>query len=68
VMAQIQSLRGGRDNDPDFFSRMKGAGVWAQLLCTRFRLACRKLGLNEQHITLRTDLFCPPEGDQLRLI
>jgi DNA repair photolyase len=68
VMAQIQSLRGGRDNDPDFFSRMKGAGVWAQLLRTRFRLACRKLGLNEQQITLRTDLFCPPEGDQLRLI
>ncbi len=68
VMAQIQSLRGGRDNDPDFFSRMKGAGVWAQLLRTRFRLACRKLGLNEHQIILRTDLFCPPEGDQLRLI
>ena len=68
VMAQIQSLRGGRDNDPDFFSRMKGAGVWAQLLRTRFRLACRKLGLNETRAGLRTDLFRPPAGDQLRLL
>lgn len=68
VMAQIQSLRGGRDNDGQFFSRMKGAGVWAQLLRTRFKLACRKLGLNDASVTLRTDLFCPPEGDQLRLL
>jgi hypothetical protein len=67
-MAQIQSLRGGRDNDGQFFSRMKGAGVWAQLLRTRFKLACRKLGLNDASVTLRTDLFCPPEGDQLRLL
>ncbi len=67
VMAQIQALRGGRDNDPAFHSRMKGAGIWAQLLRTRFRLACRKLGLNETHPVLRTDLFRPPQGDQMQL-
>lgn len=45
VMATIQSMRGGRDNDPDFHSRMKGRGPWADLLRTRFTIARRKVGL-----------------------
>ncbi|WP_174274271.1 PA0069 family radical SAM protein [Sphingomonas bacterium] len=68
VMATIRSIRGGRDNDPDFFTRMKGQGPWADLLRTRFTIACRKLGLNRERLALRTDLFRPPEGDQLRLL
>ena len=67
VMATIQSIRGGRDNDPDFYSRMKGQGPWAELLRTRFRIACAKLGLNRERMALRTDLFRAPEGDQMRL-
>ena len=65
VMATIQSIRGGgRDNDPDFFTRMKGSGPWADLLRTRFQIACRKHGLNRERIALRTDLFRPPRGAQ----
>jgi DNA repair photolyase len=65
VMATIQSLLGGgRDNDPGFFTRMRGQGVWAELLRTRFRLACRRLGLNSERRQLRTDLFRPPAGPQ----
>ncbi|KQR83970.1 PA0069 family radical SAM protein [Sphingomonas sp. Leaf343] len=64
VMSVIQSLRGGRDNDPEFFTRMKGAGPWAELLGTRFRIACRKHGLNKERIALRTDLFRAPAGPQ----
>lgn len=64
VMATIQSLRGGRDNDPDFHTRMQGQGAWAQLLQTRFRIATRRYGLEGERITLRTDLFRPPAGDQ----
>lgn len=64
VMATIQSLRGGRDNDPDFFSRMRGQGPWADLLRTRFALACRRHGLEHRRMTLRTDLFRPPAGRQ----
>ena len=37
VMAIVQSMRGGRDNDPEFFTRMKPQGVWADLIRTRFR-------------------------------
>ncbi len=64
VMAIIQSLRGGRDNDPGFGTRLRGSGPWAALTHTRFTIACRKLGLNRDRITLRTDLFKPPAGPQ----
>jgi DNA repair photolyase len=68
VMAIIHSLRGGRDNDPHFFSRMRGSGPWADLLRTRFAKAALKYGLPNEKWPLRTDLFRPPEGDQLRLL
>ena len=68
VMATIQSMRGGRDNDPNFMTRMRGQGPWADLLRSRFDIACRKLGLNRERLALRTDLFRPPEGDQMRLL
>ena len=68
VMATIQSLRGGRDNDPNFFSRMRGQGPWAELLKTRFEKAVARYGLPQSRFDLRRDLFRPPEGDQLRLL
>ena len=68
VMATIRSLRGGRDNDPAFFSRMRGQGVWADLLATRFDKAAKRFGLAQARFNLRTDLFEPPAGDQLRLL
>jgi DNA repair photolyase len=68
VMHIIQSLRGGRDNDPDFFTRMRGQGPWADLLRTRFARAVKAHGLNREKRPLRTDLFEPPRGDQLRLL
>ena len=68
VMATIRSLRGGRDNDPDFFSRMRGQGPWADLLRTRFEIACKRYGLRQAKFPLRTDLFRPPEGQQMRLL
>ena len=67
-MATIRSLRGGRDNDPAFFSRMRGQGVWADLLATRFEKAAKRFGLAQARFNLRTDLFEPPAGDQLRLL
>ncbi len=64
VMATIRSMRDGRDNDPAFFTRMRGAGPWAELLRTRFHIACKRLGLNAERISLRSDLFRPPRGSQ----
>lgn len=68
VMGILHDLRGGRDNDPEFGSRMRGQGVWADLLRTRFRKACQRLGLNMgERIALRTDLFRRPAGNQMEL-
>ncbi len=64
VMATIQSLRGGRDNDPNFHTRMRGQGPWAELLRTRFRIAAKRFGLDRPFPPLRRDLFRPPAGDQ----
>ena len=68
VMATIRALRGGKDNDPNFFSRMRGRGPWAELLKTRFEKASRRFGLRNAKFPLRTDLFTPPEGAQMRLL
>jgi DNA repair photolyase len=64
VMAIIRSLRGGRVNDPDFFTRMQGSGPWADLMRTRFRIAVRRLGLDKGRTPLRCDQFRPPRGPQ----
>ncbi|WP_333571858.1 PA0069 family radical SAM protein [Sphingomonas sp.] len=64
VMATIQSIRGGKDNDPGFFTRMRGQGPWAELLRTRFSRAVTRYGLDGERMRLRTDLFRPPAGPQ----
>jgi DNA repair photolyase len=68
VMSIIREIRGGKDNDPNFFTRMRGQGPWADLLRARFQRAVKKHGLNQDKRPLRTDLFEPPQGPQLRLL
>ncbi|HEV2078633.1 MAG TPA: PA0069 family radical SAM protein [Allosphingosinicella sp.] len=68
VMSIVRSIRGGRDNDPNWFTRMQGSGPWAELLKTRFRIAAARHGFNKEKLQLRTDLFRPPEGPQMRLL
>ncbi len=65
VLSRLKGLRGGRLNDPRFKHRMKGSGFEADLMKQRFVNLCRRLKLNQQQVQLKTDLFRPPEGDQL---
>jgi DNA repair photolyase len=67
VMQIIQSMRGGRDNDPRFGSRMRGEGAYAALIATRMEKARLRHGLNGTRVQLRHDLFEPP-GGQFRLL
>jgi DNA repair photolyase len=69
VMGRVRELHGGRDYDPEFGTRMRGQGLWADLIHRRADLARRRLGLEEGLPQLRTDLFAPPAkaGDQLSL-
>ena len=61
VMSLIRQMRGGRDNDARFGSRMRGEGVYADLIAQRFRLACRKFGLGRsRELTLDVSQFIAP--------
>lgn len=63
VMNRIRDLRGGKENDPQFGSRMTGTGIYAQLIHRRFELACKRLGLNESKHTLDSTQFRAPESN-----
>jgi DNA repair photolyase len=61
VMSIIRAMRGERDNDPNFGTRMHATGPVAQLIRQRFKLACRRLGFPERgQYELPTHLFRPP--------
>ncbi|MFB0611591.1 PA0069 family radical SAM protein [Aurantiacibacter poecillastricola] len=69
VMSIVRSIRQGRDNDPDFFTRLKPSGVWADLFRARFRIACKRAGIGKPGFELDTVAFRPPQsGDQLQLL
>jgi hypothetical protein len=69
-MSLMRQMRGGRDYQSQFGTRMRGTGELAELLAHRFRTACRRLGLNENRPRLDTTLFrIPPEDNpQLSLL
>ena len=46
VISIVRQIRGGRDNDPNFGTRMTGTGNYADLIEKRFDIACRRFGLN----------------------
>jgi len=62
VMSRVHEMREGRDNDPNFGSRMRGTGLFAELLRRRFQVARDRLGLagHAMVFELDTSLFCPP--------
>ena len=61
VMARVADLRAGRDNDPAFGTRMSGQGAFAGLVRQRFKVACRRLGLDDRYdLPLPTHLFQRP--------
>jgi DNA repair photolyase len=61
VMSIVRGMRGERDNDPNFGTRMKAIGPFAELMRQRFRLACRRLGYAaHQKPDMPTNLFSPP--------
>jgi len=62
VMSLIRSMRAGRDNDPRYGARMRGSGPIADLLSTRFRIACQRLGIDTSRSDAgqRTDCFRAP--------
>ena len=46
VMSIVRQSREGKANDAQFFSRMRGKGLFAEMIAQRFKLATARLGLN----------------------
>jgi DNA repair photolyase len=74
VISIVKQSRGGRENDPNFGSRMTGSGNFVDLIGKRFDLACRRFGLNseENHMASRNGLDCslfrpPSSAGQMKL-
>lgn len=57
VMSLIRSMRDGKDYDSDWGKRMKGAGPYAWQIGRRFEISAKRLGLNAERRSLRTDQF-----------
>src|SRR5690606_25086559 len=64
VISRLQQMHGGRDYDSRFGTRMKGEGLYADLLAQRFRKTCARLGLDRGQQPLDGSLFRPPAGPQ----
>ncbi|MGB3487319.1 MAG: PA0069 family radical SAM protein [Xanthobacteraceae bacterium] len=69
VFTLIREMRGGRDYDSQWGTRMKGTGPIAWMIGRRFEMACERLGLNKRRSKLTTDHFARPPrtGQQLSL-
>ena len=70
VMSIVRQMRGGKENDPNFGTRMSGTGNYAELMEKRFDIACRKHGINRREAPdLDCSRFRPPsQGGQLSLL
>ena len=60
VLGILREMRGGRDNDPRFHTRMRPKGVWADLFRARFTLACKREGIAQSAPMLDISRFRPP--------
>ncbi len=70
VLSLVRDTRHGKHNSAEWGERMRGDGAYADLIAQRFRLAIKRLGLDQREKTpLDVTKFRPPpkKGDQLSL-
>ncbi|MFD1123729.1 PA0069 family radical SAM protein [Methylophilus flavus] len=61
VMSLVKQSRGGKTYQSEFGKRMRGEGIFADLLANRFKLSCNKLGMSGERTGFRKDLFVVPD-------
>ena len=74
VMNRVREMRGGKDYDSAFGARMRGEGVWADLIRQRFEKAVHRLGLHGKGgrfkqldcTQFRRPLVVPPLGNKAK--
>ena len=63
VMSRIRDMKGGKENVSTFGERMRGTGIYADLIRQRFRKACARLGLSAANLPeLDLTQFVPPRS------
>jgi DNA repair photolyase len=67
VLNRVREIRGGKLNDPNFKTRMRGEGIYAEQMAELFRVAKKKSGITERWPKLTTEHFRRPGKDQLSL-
>src|ERR1700683_1891457 len=67
VFKLIQDMRGGKDYDSTFGTRMTGKGPIAWMIGRRFEVACERLGFNVKSAPITTEHFRPPQPASAQL-
>ncbi|MDA5555929.1 PA0069 family radical SAM protein [Shimia sp. MMG029] len=60
VMARVREMHDGAAYSAEWGKRMRGEGVYAQMIAQRFEAARKRFGLGKDLTKLRTDLFEVP--------
>jgi len=70
VMSLVRQMRGGKDYDSQWSTRMRGTGPYAEMLARRFHMAVKRFGLNRDSRPLDISKFQKPPrlGEQLSLL
>jgi len=67
ILHRLREIRAGKLNDPNFKTRMRGEGIYAEEMAKLFRLARKKSRITERWPKLTTEHFRRPEKDQMSL-
>ena len=67
ILHRVREIRGGKLNDANFTSRMRGEGIYAEQMAKLFQLARKKSGITERWPKLTTEHFRWAGKDQLSL-
>jgi DNA repair photolyase len=57
ILNRVRDIRDGRLNDPNFRTRMRGSGAYAEHIAELFEVCCRKAGLNSTRPALSSEAF-----------
>jgi DNA repair photolyase len=69
VFKLVRDMRGGKDYDSTWGTRMTGKGPIAWMIGRRFEIACERLGFNATSVKTTTEHFRPAGvSEQLKLL
>jgi DNA repair photolyase len=67
VLNHIRSMRSGKLNDPNFGSRMRGEGIFAEHIARLFDISCRRAGIKRGRFPRLSTAAFRRAGPQLNL-